>query len=347
MNITLRKLADHVGGIVVGDASVQITGFASLQAAGPGDLTFLRSSGNREGLDGTQASAVVVGLDVEAEGLTLLQVEDPESTFNRIARELGPRTPPGPGGIHTTAVVDPAARVDPRAAIGPHVVVEAGAEIGPDTQIGALSYIGHDVHVGAECRFFPRVVVRESTWIGDRVVLESGVVIGSDGFGWEPGPAGPRRIPQMGRVILEDDVEIGANTTVDRARLDETRIGRGSKLDNLVQVGHNVKLGTCNLLAAQVGLAGTVTVGSGVEMGGQVGINGHIEIGDGAKIGAQSGILRSVEPGARMFGSPAHPVGVRKRLVVLEPELPDLFKRVKRLEEKVAQFEESEESTDD
>jgi len=341
MDIALLDMAKLVGGVVVGEETVRITGFASPESAGPGDLAFLRATSKVDRLAGTRASAVVVAPEVEVAGCTLLKVEDPEAAFNRIGRKYGPKAPPVPPGIHATAVVDPSVRIHASAAVGPRAVVEAGAEIGPNTQIGALSYIGHDVRVGADCRIFPGVVVREATWIGDRVVLESGVVVGSDGFGWEAGPDGPRRIPQMGRVVLEDDVEIGANTAVDRARLDETRIGRGTKLDNLVQVGHNVKMGACNMLAAQVGLAGTVTVGNGVEMGGQVGLNGHIEIGDGAKLAAQSGIMRSVEPGAMMFGSPAHPARVRKRLILLEPEIPELFKRVKKLEEKVARFEES------
>ncbi|MBN2489591.1 MAG: UDP-3-O-(3-hydroxymyristoyl)glucosamine N-acyltransferase [Planctomycetes bacterium] len=340
MDVTLKVLAARVGGTVAGDPEVRLTGLAGLESAGPGDLCFLRPGTPVERLAGTRAAAVVVAESVAAEGVNLLRVRDPERVFNEIARQLGPKPPPVPVGVHPTAVVDGAAHVDPTAAVGPGTVIEAGAEIGPRTQIGALCYVGHRVRVGADCRFFPRVVVREDTWIGDRAVLEAGVVVGSDGFGWEAGPDGPRRIPQVGRVVLEDDVELGANTTVDRARLDETRIGRGTKLDNLVQVGHNVRIGAHNLYAAQVGIAGTVRIGDGVEMGGQVGISGHLEIGDGVQIGAQSGVMRSVEPGQRLFGSPAVAANLRKRLVLLEPELPGLFRRVKVLEQKVARLEE-------
>jgi len=341
MDITLGDLARKVGGTVTGDASARITGLAGLNRAGPGDMCFLRPQASPEVLAKTRAEAVVVADHVEAPGLNLLKVSDPETTFNRIAREFGPEPPPVPRGVHPTAIIDGAARVDPTCAIGPYVVIEAGAEIGPRTQIGAQGYVGHDVKVGADCRFFPRVVVRENTLVGDRVVLESGAVIGSDGFGFEPGPDGPRRIPQLGRVVLEDDVEIGANSTVDRARLDETRIGRGSKLDNLVQIGHNVELGVANMLAAQVGLAGTAKVGNGVVMGGQAGVSGHLTIGDGARLAARAGIMRSVDPGADMFGAPALPAAKQKRIFLLEQELPNLYKRLKKLEQKVARIEES------
>ena len=340
MDIKLGELGERFGGSIHGDPGVRLTGFAGLNRAGPGDITFLRPSGTADELARTRASAVVVPESVTHPGLNLLQVSEPESVFNCIARELGPKPPDVAPGIHPTAAVDPAATIDPSAAIGPYVVVERGATIGPRTQVGAFGYVGHGVRIGADCRFFPRVVLREDTWVGDRVVLDCGVVVGADGFGWEPGPDGPRRIPQLGRVVLEDGVELGANTTVDRARLDETRIGHGSKLDNLVHIGHNVELGAYNMFAAQVGLAGTVKVGKGVEMGGQVGVRGHITIGDGARIGAQSGVMFSVEPGKSMFGSPAVSAQLRKRVVLLEPELPGLFKRVRILEQKVARFEE-------
>jgi len=341
MDITLRDLAGKVGGTVVGDENVHITGLAGLNRAGPGDMCFLRSRASTDLLRETRAAAVVVAEHVDAPDVNLLKVADPEATFNRIAREFGPEPPPVPPGIHPTAIIDDTARLDPTCAIGPYTVVEAGAEIGPRTQIGAHGYIGHDVKVGADCRFFPRVVVREKTLVGNRVVLESGAVIGSDGFGFEPGPDGPRRIPQLGRVVLEDDVEIGANSTVDRARLDETRIGRGSKLDNLVQIGHNVELGVANMLAAQVGLAGTAKVGNGVVMGGQAGVSGHLTIGDGARLAARAGIMRSVDPGADMFGAPALPAGKQKRIFLLEQDLPNLYKRLKKLEQRIARIEEA------
>lgn len=339
MDVTLAEIAELVGGEVAGDATTRLTGLAGAEAARPGDLTFVRAPGPGADADAvaatlasTRAAAIVLDPSLEAPGRAVVRVDDPEAAFNRVCRRFGPVTPTPPAGIHPTAVVDPDASVDPTAGIGPFVVVEAGASIGPRTTVGAHGYVGHAVTIGADCRLLPRVVVRERCTLGDRVVVEPGTVIGSDGFGFEPGPEGPRRIPQIGRVVIEDDVEIGAGCAIDRARLDETRLGKGSKLDNLVHLGHNVKLGAHCLFAAQVGVAGTTTFGRGVEVGGQAGFRDHIHIGDGTKIGAQSGILKSTEPGTSWFGSPAFPMRDEKRAILLTHELGNLVKRIKALE---------------
>lgn len=341
MDVTLAELARLVAGDVVGDAELRLTGMAGLDTAGAADLCFLRAKAPAKALAGTAAGAVVVGPEVEAPGLNLLRVAAPETAFNRIARAFGPKTPEVPEGVHATAIVDAAAAVDPSVRIGPYVVVEPGARIAAGTQVGAFCYVGHDVTIGENCRLFPHVVVREGCLIGNRVVLEVGCVVGADGFGWEAGPEGPQRIPQIGRVVLEDGVELGANTTVDRARLDETRIATGSKLDNLVQVGHNVTIGAYNMFAAQVGLAGMSKTGKGVELGGQVGVAGHLTIGDGAKCGAKSGIPSDVEPGAVVFGFPALPARLAMRIHALKQRLPEMVKRLKELEQKVADLEKS------
>ncbi len=339
MDVTLAEVAALVDGEIVGDPATRLTGLAGVESAGPADLTFVRAPGAGADtasvaatLASTEAGAILLDRSLDAPARPVVRVTDPEAAFNAVCRACGPTAPVPPAGIHPTAVVDPGASVDPTAGVGAFVVVEAGASIGPRSTIAAHGYVGHDVAIGADCRLLPRVVVRERCSLGDRVVIDSGCVIGSDGFGFEPGPDGARRIPQIGRVVIEDDVEIGAGCAIDRARLDETRLGKGSKLDNLVHLGHNVKLGAHCLFAAQVGVAGTTTFGRGVEVGGQAGFRDHIHIGDGTKIGAQSGILKSTEPGTSWFGSPAFPMRDEKRAILLTHELGNLVKRIKALE---------------
>ena len=220
--------------------------------------------------------------------------------------------------------------------IGPLVVVEAGARIGDGTVLEARTFVGRGVTVGRDCVLKPGAVVSDFCTLGDRVILQPGAVIGADGFGYETVSGEHRRVPQVGSVVLEDDVEIGANTAIDRARFSVTRVGKGTKVDNLVQIAHNVVIGRHCLIVSQAGIAGSTTLEDHVVLGGQVGLAGHLRIGKGAKVGAQAGVLADVEPGAVMLDAPAVPFGLAKRLMVLKQRLPELFKKVETIEKQLA-----------
>ena len=237
-------------------------------------------------------------------------------------------------GIHPSAVVDRSAQLGERVSIQPHAVVEAGARIGDDTIIGAGSYVGHETTIGSACLIYPRVTIRERSRIGSRVIIHSGAVIGADGFGFEMVDDRQQKIQQLGIVQIDDDVEIGANTTIDRARFGRTWIRQGVKIDNLVQIAHNVVIGKDSVIVAQSGISGSTRVGQRVMMGGQVGIVGHLEIGDGTAIGAQSGVSKSTRGGA-WFGSPAVPLAEAKQQIAWIHRLGKLFARVKEIENKL------------
>jgi len=237
-------------------------------------------------------------------------------------------------GIHPTAAVDPSAQLGERVSIQPHAVIEAGVTIGDDTIIGAGSYVGHETMIGSSCLIYPLVTIRERSRIGSRVIIHSGAVIGADGFGFEVVDSRQQKIQQLGIVQIDDDVEIGANTTIDRARFGRTWIQEGAKIDNLVQIAHNVVIGKNTVIAAQTGIAGSVRIGQRVLIGGQVGIIGHIEIGDNTAIGAQSGISKSTQGGA-WFGSPAVPLAEAKQQIAWVHRLGKLFARVKEIEKKL------------
>jgi UDP-3-O-[3-hydroxymyristoyl] glucosamine N-acyltransferase len=248
---------------------------------------------------------------------------------------LAPATP----GVAPGAVVDAAAAVDPTASIGPLAVIEAGARIGARVRVHALAYVGRGVVVGDDSVLHPHVVLYEGVRLGRGVVVHAGTVLGADGFGYVPGADGHRKIPQVGTVVVEDDVEIGANTTIDRATLGATVIGRGTKIDNLVQVAHNVVVGELCLLAAQTGIAGSSRLGRGVFTGGQAGIADHVTLGDGAMLAAQAGVIQDVEAGARMAGTWGRPAMQWNRIFRLQGELPEMTTRLKTLERRVAELE--------
>jgi UDP-3-O-[3-hydroxymyristoyl] glucosamine N-acyltransferase len=261
-------------------------------------------------------------------------VTDPSKAFEQAIFKFAPRPITFPPGIHPTAVLAPGTSLGEAVSIGAHVVVEAGARIGDRTHVGANSYVGHETTIGAGCLIYPNVTIRERIKIGDRVIIHSGTVVGSDGFGFEMTAIGHKKVPQIGIVQIDDDVEIGANTTIDRARFGRTWIQEGVKIDNLVQIAHNVVIGKHSIIVAQVGIAGSVRIGSGVVIGGQAGIIGHIEIDDGTMIGAQSGIGKSLH-GGTWWASPAVPLKEAKEQIALVRRLGKLFERVKALEEKV------------
>jgi UDP-3-O-[3-hydroxymyristoyl] glucosamine N-acyltransferase len=344
MGFTLQELAGRVGGKVVGDGTLVAEGIAPLEVAGPTQLSFFSNKKYRKAFEATAAVAVLVEPGTEApSGRTLLVVSNAYLAFAKISTLFHPPQEPLPE-IAPSAVIHPTAQVHPSAQVMPLACVGPGAVIGPRTILFAGAHVGQDVKVGADCIVYHNVVIRERSVVGDRVILQPGVVVGSDGFGYaldmEGDGHGPRhfKIPQVGHVVIEDDVEIGANTCVDRATLGVTRIGRGAKIDNLVQIAHNVEVGPLCIIASQVGISGSTKLGMGVVAWGQVGIVGHISIGDRAVINAQSGVGHDVEPGARVAGSPAKPdvqwarnSAVFDRLTDMRRELRELRKEVDRL----------------
>jgi len=317
---------------VRGTATPEVKGIAALSAAEEGDLSFLGNAKYRPELAATRASVVLVPADEEtqpgAEQVFLL-VENPSAALAqvcaRIEQQLWPKPVPG---VHPSAVVDPAAQVAASATVGPLCVVGAGAVIGERVILEAQVHIGREARVGDDCWLMPGAVVATGCELHARVRLHSGVVVGSDGFGFEFVEGRHTKVPQVGNVVVESDVEIGANSTIDRARFSRTVIGEGTKIDNLVQVAHNVVVGKHCLLCAQAGIAGSTTVEDFVVLGGQVGLGGHITIGKGAKLGGQTGVSGNVEPGAYLVGTPGLPYMLERRLGVLQKRLPELFKRV-------------------
>ena len=332
--ITLGEIAAHLGGRLFGDASLSITGTAEIDKAREGEITFLANPRYRSFLKTTRASAVIVDEKAgEVPEIPHIRVKDAYVAFMKTVLLFHPPRELLEPGIHPTAVVDHSARLGEDVRIGAHVFVGKNVRIGKGTRIFPNCVILEHVSIGEGCILYPGVTVREECGIGNRVILHNGVVVGSDGFGFAAHEGRHWKIPQVGRVIIEDDVEIGANATIDRATLGETVIRSGVKLDNLVHIAHNVVVGEHTVIAAQTGISGSTRIGRHVMMGGQVGTVGHITIGDHAQIGAQSGVSKSVPPGEVVFGYPARPIMKTKRIEAALNNLPELIKRVRQLEQ--------------
>jgi UDP-3-O-[3-hydroxymyristoyl] glucosamine N-acyltransferase len=293
---------------VADDLALLLEGLAPLQTAGSTDVSFLENRRYASALDQTSAGAVIVHPDMAARvpaGTVAIQTYEPYAAWARVAALFHPLPPVSPG-IHPSAIVSGRARVDPSAEVGPLSVIEAGAEIGPSCRIGPCAVIGEGVIVGRDCRIGAHASLSHAL-LGARVYVYPGARIGQEGFGFASTKEGFLSVPQLGRVILEDDVEVGANSTIDRGSSQDTVIGAGSRLDNLVQIGHNVILGRCCVIVAQVGISGSTVLEDFVRVGGQAAMAGHLRIGQGAEIGAQSGLISDVARGARVLGSPAQP----------------------------------------
>ncbi len=300
-----------VGNAAAGNAhgvAVMLSGVAALDIAGPSDVSFLHDRRYAAALAATRAGAVIVHPDMAAHvpstSIAILAPATYEG-WARVARMFHPVPPVNPG-IHPLALVDPAATVDASAEVGPFSCIEAGASIGPRSRVGPYASIGPGVVIGADCRVGVHTSISHAI-LADRVVLHPGVRIGQEGFSFAHTKTGFLTIPQLGRVLIEDDVEIGANTTIDRGSVQNTVIGAGTRIDNLVQIGHNVRIGRCCVIVAQVGISGSTILEDYVQVGGQAAFTGHVRIGKGAQVGAQAGVIGNVEPGAIVLGSPAQP----------------------------------------
>lgn len=340
MHQTLADIARHVGGEVVGDGSTIITGISGLKEAAEGDLSFLANPKYLPLAATTKASGIIVAKDITIEGKSVIQTDNPSLAFAKVVSRIKASVTPKITGIHPTAVVAPDAVIGASTGIGPHVVIESGVRIGEHCIICAGVFIGQKSIVGDNALVYPNVTIREQSSIGQRVIIHSGAVVGADGFGYLTIGDRHEKIPQTGVVVIEDDVEIGACVTIDRARFDKTVIGRGTKVDNLVQIAHNVRIGQNCFVIAQVGIAGSATVGNNVILAGQVGVGGHITVGDRAVVAAQSGLIKDVAPGAKMFGSPADDFTKVMKEYAHVNRLPKYVERIKGLEAKVAALEE-------
>jgi len=330
--VTLRDLAARLGCRLEGDGALEIVRVAGIHDAGPGDLTFVANAKYEKALPATRASAVILRASGPAAPCAVLRTDDPYLTFARAVAIFAPDERPS-AGVHPLTAVAPDARLGAGVALGPFVSVGAGASIGDRSVVYPNVTIGPGARIGDDCVIHANVSIRERVVLGHRVILQDGVVLGGDGYGFVRRADGTHeKIPQVAAVVIEDDVEIGANTTVDRPAVGETRIKAGAKIDNLVQIGHGVTIGRNALMAAQVGISGSTTVGDDVVFGGQVGVGGHLTIGDRAIAVGQSGVTNSLDPGARVAGYPAIDNQTWRRASVLFKHLPELKRRIDALE---------------
>jgi len=317
--------------VLHGDPDLVLTGVAPLETAGPAHLSFLARPDYRARARESAAGCLILGSLDEAPGRSAIVAADPYRAF-ALAMRLFHLEPQRAAGVHDSAVVSSAAEVAADAHVGPLAVVSAGSRVGARTSILAGAVVGEGCVIGSDCVVHPGAVLYPGVVLGDRVMVHARAVIGSDGFGYASGADGHLKIPHAGRVVVEDDVEIGAGTCIDRAAMGETRIGRGTKIDNLVQVAHNVRLGAACLLVAQSGIAGSATLGDGVVLAGQSGVAGHLRLGDGARVAAKSAVLADVPAGEQVGGIPAIALPAWRRAATIFARLPDLLRRLQRLE---------------
>ena len=342
-SLTLDELAALVGGqLCFGDNSRRISGVAAIEEATPSDVTFLGNPKYAPALRTSRAGVALVPVDFAGESLPpVIRVTNPSLAFARLVERFSPAPVSYAPGVHATAVLGNGVVLGEGVSIQPYAVLEAGVRVGAGTVIGAHCFLGQEAEVGSGCLLHPRVTVAQRCRIGDRVILHSGCVVGSDGFGFEMLDGQHVKIPQVGNVVIEDDVEIGANATLDRARFGRTRVGKGTKIDNLVQVAHNVEIGRNCLIVSQVGISGSTRLGDHVVLAGQVGVVGHIQIADKVVVGAQSGVSKSLPASGMYMGSPAVPAEEYREQVALIRRLSKWVERVLRLEKTVFPKQES------
>jgi len=334
MTRTAGELAEFLGVELSGNPHAMLSGVASPERAGASDLIYLASPRHAQRVAESPALCVIVPPGVRLVTKTTLEAKDPKFAFAKAAPWLSPAPVPQPT-VHPTAIIVSNAKLAASVHLGPYVVIEEGVEIGEGTAVEAFCFVGRGARIGENCRLHPRVTLYPGAHLGNRVEVHSGAVIGADGFGYVYGEGRHWKFPQIGGVEIGDDVEIGANATIDRGSLETTQIGAGVKIDNLVQVAHNVKIGENAILAAQTGVSGSSTLGKGVVVGGQVGIADHCTIEDGAIVGAQAGIPtgKTIRSGQTVWGTPARPLEKFKEQYAWFARLPDLAARVRKIEE--------------
>ncbi len=342
MRKTLTEIAKLVEGEIVGDGKLVITGLCGIKEAKVGDLTFVANPKYFPLVEKTNASAIIAPRGIRAEGKSLIVADNPSLAFAKLTSLVVNKETHQQKGIHKTALINKTAKIGKNVSVGPYAVIEAGVKIGDNSHIHSGVFIGHQTTIGKGCILHSHATIKERIIIGDRVIIHSGTVIGSDGFGYVDTQGVHEKIPQIGTVVIEDDVEIGSNVTIDRARFDKTFIGRGTKIDNLVQIAHNVIIEENCIIVSQVGISGSVTVKKKAILAGQAGIAGHLTIGEGAIVAAQSGVTKSVAAHMMVSGYPAKPHETAKKVNAHVQRLPhyvdtleELRKRVEALEAKL------------
>jgi len=342
MKFNASQIAALIQARIEGNPDAEVASFGKIEEAGPGQLAFLANPRYEDYLYSTQASVVIIGESLQLKQTvqpTLLRVSDPYSAFAALLRQYQRMMQEQLLGRQEPSYVDNSARLGSEIFIGAFAYIGKNVVIGDRVKIHPQVYIGDDVQVGDDTILYPGVKIYHGCKLGKKVVIHGGTVVGSDGFGFAPQPDGSlKKVPQIGIVVIEDGVEIGANTTIDRATIGQTTVKAGAKIDNLVQLAHNVEVGNSTVIAAQTGISGSTKVGAGVMIGGQVGIVGHIQIGDGAKINAQSGVSKSLDAGKVVTGSPAHDYTQSLRSQAITRRLPELEKRIIELEKQLAEL---------
>jgi len=337
--LTAKALAERLGGTLAGDGAVRVSAAATLEEAGPGDVSWIGTAAARRRVADSKAAVLLIGpCDAALPGRTCIRVDDPDRAMCAVLEWLAPPWPTLTPGIHPAACVAESADVG-KARIGPLVFVGERVHVGEGTRLFPGVYVGDDAVIGRDCVLWPNVVVRERVTIGDRVIVHPNSTIGADGFGYLQREGRHIKIPQTGTVVVEDDVEIGANTTIDRARSGSTRIGRGTKIDNLVQIAHNVQIGEHCVIVAQTGVGGSSRLGSGTMLSGQVGVFDHVTIGEGARVAAKSLISKNVEAGTTVRGLPAVDLQRALRQEAAVRKLPEWMVRIRELEQRLAAVE--------
>jgi UDP-3-O-[3-hydroxymyristoyl] glucosamine N-acyltransferase len=339
MQKTLKEIAKLIDGELIGDDNIVITGVSGIKEAVEGDITFVANPKYFPLIEKTRASAIITGRDLKSTSRSVIRTDNPSLAFAQIVSLIIPCEVARPKGIHPSAIIGKEVHLGKDITIGPYTVIEDNVSIQDKTIIYAGCYVGHHSKIGSDTLIYPNVSIREHVVIGSRVIIHSGTVIGCDGFGFATIEGLHYKIPQVGTVEIDDDVEIGANVTIDRARFDKTIIGRGTKIDNLVQIAHNVVVGENSIIVAQAGISGSTTIGRGATLAGQAGLVGHITIGEGAVVAAQAGVTKSVPAHTTVSGYPAKPHDIAKRVNACVQNLPRLYDIVAELKKKIAELE--------
>jgi UDP-3-O-[3-hydroxymyristoyl] glucosamine N-acyltransferase len=339
MRKTLKEIAQIIEGELVGEANTVITGVCGIEDAGEGDITFVANPRYLPLMAVTRASAIITSFDIKSAAKPIIRTANPSLAFAKALSLVMPEEIKHPKGIHPTAILGKNVKLGNNVAIGAHAVVEDDCSIADNAIIYPGCFIGQGTTIGSDTLIYANVSIREHVQIGKNVIIHSGTVVGSDGFGFATVNGVHHKIPQVGTVEIGDDVEIGANVAIDRARFAKTVIGRGTKIDNLVQIAHNVVIGENCLIVSQVGISGSTVLGNNVVLAGQVGLVGHIKVGDGAVVAAQSGVSKSIPDGTMMWGYPAKPIAEAKKVNACVQRLPELYKTIAELKKRIQELE--------